>query len=198
MDSLTCWRPVSLLHGPASARRAELLRFDQLDSAGKQMYWFPPSTKEVNNQVLGAGLVSRLTRSLAEARRCASAAAAAADPVPILKLVFCLRLSFYSVIDAWCWMVRTQSEIPLLSSHFLNLPRCGRNARVYLSLLRWSAWPSSAARIETSHSGETDPFIQTRTGGSEHLCRMRTIPLSSDCASFSDHLSAVLDGPAGL
>lgn len=27
---------------------------------------------------------------------------------------------------------------------FLNLPRYGRNARVYLSLLQWSAWPSSA------------------------------------------------------
>lgn len=32
---LTCWRPVSLLHGPASARRAELLRSDPLGSAGK-------------------------------------------------------------------------------------------------------------------------------------------------------------------
>lgn len=31
IDSLTCWRPVCLLHGPAS----ELLRSDRLDSAGK-------------------------------------------------------------------------------------------------------------------------------------------------------------------
>ena len=123
-------------------------------------------------------------------------AAAAGDPVPILKLLFCLRCSFYSMIDAWCWMIWTLCEIPPLITHFLNLPRCGRNARVYLSLLGWSAWPSS----QRTHRKLT--LWRGRAIHSEHLCRtrgwIRTIALSSHCASCSDHLSAVLDRPAGL
>lgn len=51
IDSLTCWRPVCLLHGPAS----ELLRSDRLDSAGKKMDRSPPRVKEVNNLEGGAG-----------------------------------------------------------------------------------------------------------------------------------------------
>lgn len=50
--SLTCWRPVSLLHGPASARKAELLRSGPLGSAGgKLMDGSPSRLKEVNNEV---------------------------------------------------------------------------------------------------------------------------------------------------
>lgn len=57
----------------------------------------------------------------------------------------------------WCWMLRWRHKLGCLNH--LNLPTSGGRGRVYLSLLQWSAWPSSAPNILTNpvihkHSGE--------------------------------------------
>lgn len=205
VDALTCWRPVCLLHGPASARRAELLSCDRLDSGGKQMDRSPP--QEVTNQVWGAGWVSRLTKSLDEARRCASAhrcccccRRSSPDPQAGLLLTSFFLLNHRRLMHNDADTI----EIPPLSAHFLHLSTL-REKCACLSfappVVRMTQF--STARTESSRCGEAEPFIHTRSDGSKHLCRTRgcihTTPLSSDCASFSDHLPAVaLDGPAGL
>lgn len=64
--------------------------------------------------------------------------------------------------------MRTQAGIPPLSAHHLNLPSSGRRVRVYLSLLQWSAWPSSAPHtLRRTHS-----FTSTQ-GGSANLCSLQ-------------------------
>lgn len=68
-------------------------------------------------------------------------------------------------------VMRTQVGIPPLSAHLLNLPSSGRRVRVYLSLLQWSAWPSSVPR---SHTQWEDPIhSHPHRVGSENLCALQ-------------------------
>lgn len=65
--------------------------------------------------------------------------------------------------------IRTQSGIPPLCAHLLNLPSSGRRVLVYLSLLQWSAWPSSAPHTHAERS--THSFTSTQgTQKTSALC----------------------------
>lgn len=93
-------------------------------------------------------------------------------------------------------VMRTQPGISPLSAHLLNLPRRGRRVRVYLSLPRWSTWPSSASRTHThAYTLRGEPIhSHPHRVGSESLQRQNLAcspTLSALCASCSARPSSV-------
>lgn len=207
-DALTCWRPVCLLHGPASARRAELLR---LWSAGlcRKTNGSISSPYERSSQ---SGL--RRSFSFAADQKLGWGASLRFCPQMLLLLPKILSRSsgwsslydFLSTKSSTADAQRCGHSLrPLLRAPtFFTFHVAGRNARVCLSLLRWSAWPSSAAHAQKAHTLEKHshsftPAQAAQNTSAERVAACARPRLSSDGASSSDPLPAVaLDGPAGL